>query len=225
MQKLILILCVSTMTLFARTGFEYKGVDIKTVDEHNKTVMIKVKREIPERCKKVKLNNDSVWTGNYARKSVPSECTGTYIKTVGKIQPMQIDAEVETYGELEVLAFMKDMRHDDNLLLVDSRKKEWFEYRTIPGAINVPFHYFKRRELNWAEFDKALKLFGATIKDDEYDFEKAKTLVLFCNATWCSQSVAMAKALLEIDYPPESIKWYRGGLQGWLGSGLTSTKE
>ena len=225
MKKFTLVLCMSVMALFARTGFEYDGVLVKNVDEHNKTTMVKVKREIPERCNKVKLNNDTLWTGTYVRKSVPSECTGSYLKTAGKIQPMFIDSEVETYGELEVLSFMKDMKHDDNLLLVDSRKSDWFEYRTIPGAINVPFQYFKRRELNWVEFDKALKQFGVTIKDDEYDFEKAKTLVLFCNASWCSQSVAMARALLEIDYPPENIKWYRGGLQCWLSSGLTSTKD
>jgi len=225
MKKLTLVLFLSAMALVARSGFEYAGVLVKSVDEHNKTTMLKVKREIPARCKKEKLTNDTIWTGKYVRTSVPSECTGSFIKTAGKIQPMVIDSEVETYGELEVLAFLKDMRHDDNLLLVDSRKADWFAYRTIPGAINVPFHYFKRRELHWAEFDKALKLFGVKIKDDAYDFENAKTLVVFCNASWCGQSMAMIKALLEIDYPPENIKWYRAGLQGWLSVGLMSTKD
>ena len=40
----------------------------------------------------------------------------------------------------------------------------------------------------------------------DYDFSKAKTLVLFCNGPWCSQSPDMIFALLEIGYPPEKLK-------------------
>ncbi len=35
----------------------------------------------------------------------------------------------------------------------------------------------------------------------------------------------MIQVLLDIGYPPERIKWYRGGLQRWLEAGLTSTKK
>jgi rhodanese-related sulfurtransferase len=35
----------------------------------------------------------------------------------------------------------------------------------------------------------------------------------------------MVKALLVIGYPPKKMKWYRGGMQSWLGAGLTSTRK
>jgi hypothetical protein len=34
----------------------------------------------------------------------------------------------------------------------------------------------------------------------------------------------MIFALLKIGYPHEKLKWYRGGMQDWLGSGMTSTR-
>ena len=34
----------------------------------------------------------------------------------------------------------------------------------------------------------------------------------------------MIKQLLKIGYPAEKIKWYRGGMQSWLGLGMTSTR-
>jgi hypothetical protein len=34
----------------------------------------------------------------------------------------------------------------------------------------------------------------------------------------------MIRVLLELGYPAEKIKWYRGGMQSWLGLSMTSTK-
>jgi len=62
-------------------------------------------------------------------------------------------------------------------------------------------------------------------KDESLNFDKAKEIVIFCNGPWCSQSVAMITALMDIGYPAENIKWYRGGLQNWLGAGMTSTRD
>ncbi len=161
-----------------------------------------------------------LWTGNFANKSIPEVCKSTYVHTKGKLIPMQLDADLETYGELEVLVFIKEMQQNKNLLLIDSRKEKWFAYRTIPGAINIPFHYFKEKENYEFHFEYALKHLGVFIqKDGEYDFSDAKTLLLFCNGPWCSQSPTMIYALLEIDYPAEKLKWYRGGMQDWLGAG------
>lgn len=30
--------------------------------------------------------------------------------------------------------------------------------------------------------------------------------------------------MLDLGYPPEKIKWYRGGLNDWLGLSMTTTK-
>jgi rhodanese-related sulfurtransferase len=139
---------------------------------------------------------------------------------------MYLHEDITTYGELEVLAFMKHMQTDDSLMLIDSRKQEWYDYRTIPGAVNMPFHHFKERESFEFEFEHALRALGVVIHEDEtLDFTKAKTITIFCNGPWCSQSVAMIEVLLEIGYPPEKINWYRGGMQTWLTAGMTCTRD
>ena len=206
-------------------GFEYKGVPVTVKRAGNKEVTYLVKRKIPDICKKVPINNEMLWTGNFANKKVPEACKSTYVHTKGKLQPMHLDDELETYGELEVLAFIKEMQQNENLLLVDSRKESWYSYMTIPGAVNMPFVYFKYKDDYEFHFDYAMKFLGVTKdKDGEYDFTKAKTLLVFCNGPWCSQSPSMITALLEIGYPAEKLKWYRGGMQDWLGAGMTSTR-
>jgi len=217
------------LTSFAaaeNNGFEYEGIAVKTVDANGKVKQVVVKREIPEECKKIPITNTILWTGNYANEKVPQACKSTYVSTKGKLLPMQLHEDIDTYGELEVLAFMKEMQENDTMMLVDARKEEWYKYRTIPGAVNMPFHHFKERESYEFEFEHEIKRLGVKInEDDTFDFTKAKTLAVFCNGPWCSQSVALIIALLEIGFPPEKIKWYRGGMQEWLTAGMTSTRK
>ncbi|MCW8820896.1 MAG: rhodanese-like domain-containing protein [Sulfurovum sp.] len=217
---------LTSFVLAGNTGFEYEGITIKTIDVNGKAKPIVVKRDIPEECKKVPINNTMVWTGNYANAKVPEACKSTYVHTTGKLLPIQLHEDINTYGELEVLAFMKEMQTDDSMMLIDGRKQGWYDYRTIPGAVNMPFHHFKERESFEFEFEHALRTLGVVIHDDDtLDFTKVKTIVIFCNGPWCSQSVAMIEALVEIGYPPEKINWYRGGMQNWLGAGMTSTRK
>lgn len=226
-KKIIFIplLCFS-MGLADKLGFEQVGVSVKMVSPKGKVSTVTVKREIDATCKKLPITNAMVWTGDYAHEKVPKACKSTYVHTTGKLLPMQLHEEVSTYGELEVLAFMKHMQKDDDLLLVDGRKQVWFDYRTIPGAINLPFHHFKEREAFEFEFEHALHILGVVINEDEsFDFSKAKTITIFCNGPWCSQSVAMIEALIEIGYPADKLNWYRGGMQTWLAAGMTSTRK
>ena len=207
-------------------GFEYEGVAVKTVDANGKLKELVVKRDIPEECKKVPISNTMLWTGNYANAKVPEACKSTYVSSKGKILPMQLHEDIDTYGELEVLAFMKEMQENDSMMLIDGRKEQWYNYRTIPGAVNMPFHHFKERQSFEFEFEHEVTRLGVKINDDDtFDFTKAKTLTVFCNGPWCSQSVALIIALLDIGYPPEKIKWYRGGMQEWLAAGMTSTRK
>jgi len=224
LKYIVLPLC--SISLLAGGGFEYKGVEVTMKMPDKKEVQYLVKRKIPEICKKVPINNEMLWTGNFANPKVPEACKSTYVHTKGKLQPMHLDDDLETYGELEVLAFIKEMQHNDNMVLVDSRKESWYNYMTIPGAVNMPFVYFKERDNYEFHFEYALRYMGVTKDSDgEYDFEKAKTLLLFCNGPWCSQSPTMIHALMEIGYPADKLKWYRGGMQDWLGAGMTSTRE
>ena len=222
----LISLLITTSLMAGNNGFEYEGVSVKTVDKNGKSKLVVVKRYIPEECKKIPITNTILWTGNYASPKVPEACKSAYVHTKGKLLPMQLHEDIDTYGELEVLAFMKEMQENESMILIDSRKEEWYNYRTIPGAVNMPFHHFKERQSFEFEFEHEIKRLGVKINDDDtFDFTKAKTLTSFCNGPWCSQSVAMIIALLEIGYPPEKIKWYRGGLQTWLAAGMTSTRE
>ncbi len=224
-KTIIIPILLTSLIQAENIGFEFEGIPIKTVDTSGKIKHIIVKRDIPEECKKVPINNAMVWTGNYANVNVPSACKSTYVHTTGKLLPMQLHEDINTYGELEVLAFIKEMQKDDSMMLIDGRKQEWYDYRTIPGAVNMPFHHFKERESFEFEFEHELRALGVKINtDDTLDFSNAKTITIFCNGPWCSQSVAMITALLEIGYPPEKMNWYRGGMQTWLAAGMTSTR-
>ena len=226
--KTIIISLVLTSSFICaeKTNFQSEGVSVQTVDTSGHVKHIIVKRDIPDECKKVPINNTMVWTGSYAHTKVPEVCKSTYVHTPGSLLPMNLHEEIDTYGELEVLAFIKHMQRDDSMLLIDGRKQEWYDYRTIPGSINLPFHHFKERKSFEFEFEHALRILGVKINEDEsMDFSKAKEITIFCNGPWCSQSVAMITALLEIGYPADRMNWYRGGLQTWLAAGMTSTRR
>lgn len=225
-KMITLSLLFTSFALSGNKGFEYEGISIKTLDSSGKAQHIIVKRDIPDQCLKVPISNEMVWSGNYANDKVPEICKSTYMHTTGKLLPMYLHEDIETYGELEVLAFMKQMQNDDSMMLIDGRKEDWYSYRTIPGAVNMPFHHFKERAQFEFEFEHDLDTLGVKInKDETLDFSKAKTIVIFCNGPWCSQSAAMITALHDIGYPPENINWYRGGLESWLGAGMTSTRK
>jgi len=223
---LLFVSLLCTFSLGQGLGFEYDGVKIKTVDRKGKVSYIKVKREIPEECKSLPISNHTVWTGDYAHESVPKACKSSYVHTTGNLLPMLLDEEIVTFGELEVLAYMKQMQKDHSMLLIDARKEDWYNYRTIPGAINMPFEHFKERQAFEFEFEEHLLSLNVDLKaDGSFEFGKAKTVLIFCNGPWCSQSVAMVEALLKIGYPAQNINWYRGGMQTWLNAGLTSTRN
>jgi len=226
-KKYLLILSITfSLSLADNIGIEYSGVLITTTSGKEQKNMI-VKRNIPKECLNVPINNEMLWSENFANKDVPKACKSTYVHTKGKLLPIQLGSQdLETYGELEILIYLRQMQHDKNLLLVDARMPPWFKYRTIPGAINMPFIYFKKKNEYEFEFEYAMKYLNAILeKDGQYDFSHAKTLAIFCNGPWCSQSVSMINALLRLGYPEEKLKWYRGGMQDWLGAGMTSTRK
>lgn len=215
-----------TGIILAIDEFEYVGVDVNFTTSDHKQKMVLVKRNIPKICSQVLITHKMFWSGNHAHKSVPEACKSTYIHTKGKLIAISLDPEVETYGELEVLFFIKQMQKSSDLMLIDGRTEPWYEAFTIPGAINVPFIYMKRPKEYEFEREDALKLFGVTIdQEKQYDFSHAKTLLIFCNGPWCTQSPDMIYALMDIGYPYEKLKWYRGGIQGWLAAGMTTTRD
>ncbi len=132
------------------------------------------------------------------------------------IEPFSVSNDVETYGELEVLDFISKKKG----IFIDARLANWYERSAIPGAVNIPFKHFLS---DADEQEQVLKdLGGAYDKSGEWDFSKAKTILLYCNGAWCGQSPTAINALIEVGYPENKMKYYRGGMQAWQLLGLTT---
>jgi rhodanese-related sulfurtransferase len=143
------------------------------------------------------------------------------------IQPSSLAPGVETIGEIEVLAYLRQIAEgDESVLVIDSRTPDWVVKGTIPGAINIPW-----TSLNPARGADPISIgeileekFNAQNLEGLWDFSRAKTLVMFCNGMWCGQSPNNIKNLLKFGYPAHKLKWYRGGMQDWEILGLTTAK-
>jgi rhodanese-related sulfurtransferase len=165
--------------------------------------------------------------------------SGPYSKTVRGcppfcIQPMQVVPGVETIGELEVLGYLKRMSNGDlTVLVVDSRTPDWVRRGTIPGSVNIPWNKINVDVAGAFEIDAEAETMteiltsrlGARMVNGEWDFRTAKTLVMFCNGSWCPQSSINIKTLAKLGYPAYKLKWYRGGMQDWVSLGLTTIKH
>jgi len=198
-----------------------EGLKITYIDENDDTKTIMIKRRPDQICSKVNGGDpDVIWGGDYANKSVPTPCKKTFVTTMGMISPIKIAKGIETYGEMEVLDFIKKSQKDKNLILVDARMHGWYKKGTIPTSINLPFKSFNPKH---QDFEIVMDRAGVEYEGDKYDFSNAKTLLIYCNGTWCPQSGWAIKNLLKIGYPKEKLLWYRGGMYGWKSINLTTT--
>ena len=152
-----------------------------------------------------------------------------YAKTARKcppfcIQPSELAPGVKTIAELEVLHFLKKISDGDaSMLVIDSRTKAWVEKGVIPGTVNIPWDTLDIGKSDPVAVQGILEnQLGIRPFDGFLDFDHAKTLVLFCNGSWCGQSPTTIKGLLKIAYPAHKIFWYRGGMQDWESLGLTT---
>jgi len=147
--------------------------------------------------------------------------------TIGVIAPMKLADGVETIGELEILDYLKKSATDSSIVVVDARTEDWHEKIRIPATTNIPYTLFSNKDnaietIN-LEFDVEVA------KDGKLDFSNAKTVVVYCNGIWCKQSAMLIKeakySLLKLGYPPNKIKYYRGGMQSWVTLGLTTESD
>ena len=158
------------------------------------------------------------------------------------INPLSIDARVETVAELEVIKFMETTMYRGDGVLIDARTPSWHKKGTIPGSINIPFTVFEK-DAGDIELAEVLESLGAVERDDvntvlrlverigllngdaktdHWDFSNAKDLLLWCNGPWCGQSPRAIRGLLKAGYPAEKLYYYRGGMQMWQSLGLTT---
>jgi len=147
------------------------------------------------------------------------------------VQPISAAPGVETIGELELLGYLKRIADGDGtVMVVDSRTPDWMARGTIPGSVNIPWDKINvdmggtfAVETEAQTLNQILtEQFGAMLDNGSWNFDKAKTLVLFCNGNWCPQSTINIKTLIKLGYPAYKLKWYRGGMQDWVSLGLTT---
>lgn len=204
-------------------GLQFSGVKTTHVMSDGKKQEVVIERNTPSSCNHVGINPEAIFSGDYAGKDVPKQCQKSFVTTVGKIQPMNIAQGVVTVGEIEVLDFIKNKANvaPNAYILVDARKRDWYEQMTIPSSINIPFDEIEYDEAIPEDFERVQKLLGFKKAGDTYDFTHVKTALLFCNGAWCAQSGLAIEKLIKIGYPREKLLWYRGGLQDWLALGLS----
>ena len=148
------------------------------------------------------------------------------------IQPIQLRPGIETIGEQEIIHYAvmmskgQKMPDGSEIMVIDSRTPDWVAKGMIPGAVNVPWTHLSEAKgadpISIAEI--MTEKFGAYEQNGLFYFDKAKTLVMYCNGMWCGQSPNNIKSLLKYGYPPHKIKWYRGGMQNWEILGFNTVK-
>ena len=128
------------------------------------------------------------------------------------IQPMVPTEGVTSVGELALL----DDLQDPAVIVIDSRTRSWFEGGTIPGAVSIP----------WNSRSPEMKLLtgwtswaARPISTDGAAIWRARDPVLQRHVV---RAVAHRDpAMIAAGYPPERIRYYRGGMQAWRLLGLT----
>lgn len=230
MNKQILIVLAGLMLLGSGASFakDNKGVNLKKggvhiqyEDDSGEQKTVNIQRRPDAVCAKVNGGDpENIWGGDYAKADLPSPCKKTFLTTMGKLTPMNMEEGIETYGELEVIDFIQKNSNNPEALLVDARMEPWYKKGTIPTAINISFKKFDPK--NKIDFEFVLDTIGVEKEGKTYNFENAKTLLLFCNGAWCPQSSWAMENLRSIGYPKEKLKWYRAGMYGWTLVNLTT---
>ena len=136
---------------------------------------------------------------------------------------LAIHESVETVEEEELLGFLVDYVSIGTGVLIDARPEQAFQAGTIPGAINLPHNLFAVTQEN-VFHDSVIELLGgAKTGTGEWVFSDAQDLLLFCDGMTGIHAADAIRNLLAVNYPPEKLHFYRGGMISWTASGLTTT--
>lgn len=232
MNTVTFLSSLSLSAMLAFPGLAAANVDVKISPDIEYVEIIKDDNAI--RIDRIQ-DQDNVISGGFSKTSrkCPPFC----------IQPINVAPGVRTVGELELLEFMKTEMANGTGVLIDARTPSWYEKGTIPGSVNIPFTTFIPdkvdpeilREALWtlgvrkennsgivkSAWGKVKSILNSDYKPSPWNFERAKTLLLWCNGMWCGQSPRAIKGLMDMGYPAEKILYYRGGMQSWKLLGLT----
>lgn len=227
MKTLILIITIFIYSHAVKPyALQFTGVKVEHTYSTEEKENYLIERIINAKCMNIAVSSDNFQDENIA-KNIPNECKKTVIKAKGVIQGLYINENIKTFSEIELLNFIytKIIKDPSKYILVDSRKKSWFDFRTIPSSVNIPYEDLKYDEDFEEDFNKAYKNLGIKIlSENKFDFKNAKTAIFFCNGPWCPISSKSIKYLSSIGYPESKMIWYRGGMASWESLSLTVTK-
>lgn len=148
-------------------------------------------------------------TGEYAKQYRPNS----------NIQPIKIDKDIQTIGEIELLYFMGDKVNEKQGIVIDVRSKSNYKKESIPSAINIPAHIKDDR----VKMRKILKILGIKTSDKgRVNTSRAMDIVVYSHGLWCNKASEFIKVLISMGYPKEKIFYYRGGFQMWKILGFTT---
>lgn len=134
------------------------------------------------------------------------------------ITPYMAADNIKTVSEPDVFDFMKNMVGQNAGLLVDARMPDSRAMGSIPGSVSLPAQTLSSDN----EFrDEILKALGARAFEGVFNFADAQSLVIFDNGPTQNDAGTLIAHLLDAGYPPENIRYYRGGMQVWSVLGLT----
>jgi rhodanese-related sulfurtransferase len=147
--------------------------------------------------------------------------------TVGYLQPIKLAFGLDTIGELELLDYLQKMQYDDSIALIDTRPFQSYERLHIPGAVNIPLVLFKNELSSIETLEREFNV--TSNPNGELNFDNAKTLIAYSNGHFCAMTpyalINARYSLLKLGYPPQKIKYYRGGMQDWTSVGLTTAGQ
>jgi rhodanese-related sulfurtransferase len=227
MMRTFYLVCIATFYALANPlTLELTGISVRHTHADGTVENVRIERNIPSTCLDVGIQTETIFGGNYAGTKVAKECQKSFVTVVGKAQPMSIAPGVQTVGEVEVLDFIahKLSSMPQEYILVDSRKRDWFEQMTIAGSVNIPYDEIDFDSDFPEDSKRMMHLLGFEQTEKGYDFTKAKKALFFCNGPWCAQSRYAIQKLIKLGYPKEKLLWYRGGLQDWLIFGFSVVK-
>ena len=106
-------------------------------------------------------------------------------------------------GKLEVedAILAKQILDSGNVLFVDARTREDYDYGHIPGAVSLPI----------GQFDELIDPFL-----DQYEIEQP--IVTYCSGRTCEDSHNLAQLLIDLGYI--DVKVFIDGYPGWEAEGF-----
>ena len=201
--------------LFSLSAVHAKGEDYKVNIQQNLPYIDVDVMGQPVRVDRIQDLNHKL-TNSYAKTSRPCPpfC----------VVPFEPIKGIKTYGEIELLNFLKNEVNNNTGILVDARLPKWYKEGTIPGAINLPFPILNPNKSN-QYLNQVLPVLGVVKNQGSWDFSNAQKLIVFGNGPWSQQGVRAVEHLVKIGYPKDKIKFYRGGMQYWQILGFKVLKQ